>query len=257
MHHKLTRYKDIIYYRTLASLKSESKRNYLGYLWLLIDPSITVLILYLVFGIIMNHRGTDFVLFLVIGLTNWQWFDNSINEGIRGIRDKIHILQQIPLEKFIFPIVQISIASVKHGFVYSIVILLTLIFGYKINFNYFYLPLILFTQLILIIGITLPLSIFFSYLEDVGKFISLAMRLLFYLSGIFFSSEQVPEHLKHLFYLNPIARLIEAHRNVLILNTPPELNLIMYPLFLGVILTSIGLIFCNHIDKSLLKSISV
>ena len=135
MHHKLTRYKDIIYYRTLASLKSESKRNYLGYLWLLIDPSITVLILYLVFGIIMNHRGTDFVLFLVIGLTNWQWFDNSINEGIRGIRDKIHILQQIPLEKFIFPIVQISIASVKHGFVYSIVILLTLIFGYKINFN--------------------------------------------------------------------------------------------------------------------------
>lgn len=252
---QIIRYKDIVWTRTLASLKNESSNSYLGYVWFFIDPAINAAILYLVFGVIVNTRDHGFVLFLLIGLTVWQWFDSGIVEGMNGIKAKLHIMNQIPLPKHLFPTVQVLIVTLKFIFAYLIVFSFSFIFNSTLTFYYFYIILLIAIQFIFILGISLPLAVLAAYFGDVFRFVQSGIRLLFYVTGIFFSASQLPETVKPFFYLNPMAGLIEAHRAIIIEKTSPNYGLILYALLFGLSFYAFGLFLCQKIDKKILKSI--
>jgi lipopolysaccharide transport system permease protein len=251
------RYKDIVWYRTLAQLKSESKQFYLGYIWFLLEPALATSILFLVFGVILNNRSGEFVVFLVIGMTVWQWFEAAVNEGMLGTKMKLPILSQIPLPKYLFPLVQIFSATWKFAFVFTVVLVFAWICGFAPNKHYPELLLVLGAQLLLIVGIALPCSVAATYYEDTMRVIQSLFRLLFYLSGVFFGPEKVPDDLKTWFYLNPMAGLIESYRTIILGQQALDLKLIAYPLVLGCIATIFGVMCCIAIDKKLMKSVPV
>lgn len=253
----IIRHKDVLWYRTMAQLKSESRQNYLGYVWFFIEPALLTITLYLIFGVIMAAKGGGFVVFLLLGLTIWQWFEGAINDGLMGIRSKLHIMNQVPLPKYIFPLVHIFVTSWKFICIFIVVLVFSFIFGFRPNINYLYLPLIILSQLILIVGFALPLSVAAAYYADISRVVSAALRLLFYLSGIFFSTDIIPAPLIKFFYLNPIACLIEAFRSVILSNLPPKPFLVYNALIWGVCLCALGLLICNYVDKKILKSITV
>ena len=254
---KYIRYKDIVWYRALAHLKSESRQSYLGYIWFLIEPVLNTLILFLIFGVIMSNKGGHFVVFLLIGLMVWQWFDTGLNEGIMGIKSKIHILSEIYLPKYLFPIVNVVATTWKFLCVFLIVVGFTSVMGFYPTKSYIYLPAIIASQLLLTIGFVLPLAIVTAYFGDFVRVIQSMLRLLFYLSGIFFSAEKIPEELQGLFYLNPIAGLIEAYRDVLLEGIVPPLRLVLYPAVLGLVLCVVGVVVCKYYDKRILKSVAI
>ncbi|GAB4281285.1 MAG: ABC transporter permease [Opitutales bacterium] len=253
----IVRYKDIVWYRTLAQLKSESKQFYLGYIWFLLEPALATATLFLVFGVILNNKSGEFVVFLVIGMTVWQWFEAGVNEGMMGTKMKLPILSQIPLPKYLFPLVQIFSATWKFAFVFMVVLTFAWVCGFAPNKHYPELLIVLGAQLLLIVGIALPCSVAASYYEDTMRVVQSVFRLLFYLSGIFFSAEKVPEELKMWFYVNPMAGLIESYRAIILHQSAPELSLVLYPLMLGCVMAILGVICCVAIDKKLMKSVAV
>lgn len=253
----LVRYKDIVWYRTLAQLKSESRQYYLGYIWFLLEPAIATAILYLVFGVILNNKSAEFVVFLVIGLTAWQWFEAGVNEGMMGLKAKLPILSQIPLPKYLFPLVQIFSATWKFAFVFIVVLLFAWGCGFAPNMHYPQLLLVLGAQLVLIIGITLPASVATAYMEDTMRVVQSVFRLLFYLSGIFFAADKVPDDLKTYFYLNPMAGLIENYRAIIMHDAAPSYGAILYAFSFGLVLSVVGVACCVYIDKRIMKSVPV
>ncbi len=252
---KLNRYKDIIAYRTLAHLKSESRQNYLGYFWFLMEPALATGILYFIFGILLNNKSGEFVVFLLIGMAIWQWFEASTIEGMVGLKSKLHIMQHIRLPKYIFPMVHIAVSTCKFCFVGVIVIVFAYLFGFPPNKMFIYIPLLVLIQLLLILGITLPLAVLSAYFGDTNKLVASLLRLLFYVSGIFFSTDIVPDSLKFYFYMNPIAGLIEGHRKIILEQSPPNFNLLLYAFVFGLITFSLGLFICKAVDKKLLKDV--
>ena len=90
---KISRYRDIIVYRTIAGVKAESRQNYLGYLWYVLEPLLTTVIFYLAFAKLMGRGGKEYVMFLLIGLISWQWFESSCLQAAGSIKAKLHILQ--------------------------------------------------------------------------------------------------------------------------------------------------------------------
>lgn len=251
----ITRHKDILWYRTTAYLKSESRQNYLGYIWFFAEPALLTLTLYLVFGFILGNRGSGFVLFLLTGLTVWQWFEGSINEGLLEIKAKLHIMHQVPLPKYIFPIVKIFVTTWKFICIFSVILVCSYCFGFKPNMAYLCLPLLILSQLILVIGIVLPLSVAAAFYADISKVVSVVLRLLFYLSGIFFSTDIVPIKLLKFFYFNPIACLVEGFREIIFKEQFPQLFFILNSFIWGIILCIFGFLICKYVDKKILKSV--
>lgn len=251
----LRRYKDILRYRTLAQLKAESKNNYLGYVWFVLEPLISTAILYVVFGLIMGNRGSDMVLFILIGMMIWQWFEGSITTGTHGISEKARILNVVNVPKFIFPMVYVLANTWRFLWVYLVMVLLAHILGYPANWGYLWLPLVLFVQLFLILGITLPLAVVIAYMPDFTTMVSSVFRLLFFLSGIFFGPDRVPADLVFYYNLNPITLLMNANRDILLHGRMPDLGGMLYCFVFGAIAMAIGIFWCQKVDKKIMKAI--
>lgn len=254
---KLSRYFGIVWYRTSAQLKSESRQNYLGYLWFLFEPLLMTLTLYLVFGVLVSSKGPSFALFILVGMMVWQWFEVGVMEGLMGVRSKLHIMSQIPLPKFLFPWVHVATATCRFLFLFAVVVGLAVVLGHPPSWAYLALLPLMLVQMLLIGGIALCLTIFVAYFGDLARVVSAFMRFLFYLSGVFYASSVVPEHLLPYFKLNPVALLIEDFRAILIDAAFPSVSSMVYVLLIALVLNALGLMTCVKFDKKLLKSVSL
>ncbi len=254
------RYRDIIWYRTLAGLKSEARQNFLGYIWFLLEPAITTLILYVVYVLIFNNGGKDKVVLLLLGTITWQWFESSVNLGMSGVKAKLHILVHFTLPKYVFPLVNVLTNTCKFLCVFVVLLGFCALCGYLPNWQYLWLPLVLAVELLLIIGLALPLSIGFVYFNDLATVVSSLFRLLMFVSGTFFSATMVaneaPAALPY-FYANPMACIIDSYRNIIMAGQPPDFGLLAYAAIWGLTLGGLGLLWCHRVEGQILKRVHV
>lgn len=253
----INRYKDIIWYRTLACLKAESRDYYLGYMWFFLEPLIFSMTLYLIFGVLMGHWGADFFVHLIIGMIVWQWFEAGINEGMMGIKHKLHITSQVSIPKHIFPVVHVLLTTIKFLFTLSITLVVCSFFGIKLNASAFNLIPLIITQFILIWGISLPLAVVAAYSGDLTFVVRSTLRVLFYLSGIFFYISELPLQYQGWLLMNPAAGMIQCFRDVIIRGEVPSYYMLSYCLCVGMIIGTFGLYLCKYYDKKILRSVQI
>ena len=254
---RFLRYKDIVWFRALAGLKAETRQNYLGYLWFLLEPALNSLTLYLIFGVLQKRQGLDYITLLLIGTTAWQWFDSGINSSLPSIKAKIGVLNCYNLPKYIFPVVQIIVTTIKFLFAFGIVLVFCSFAHHPPTWMWAWLPLIFAAQLLVVVGLALPLTLLATRVNDATLVIAAVLRILFFISGVFFAAQSVPENLRPAFYANPIASLMESYRLVIIYDAPPNLLHLGWAAALGACACMIGLWLCIRVDKSILKSIAV
>ena len=253
---KTLRHLNILVYRTRAQLKAESQNNYLGYFWFVLEPALMTAILYFVFGFLMGNRGSEMVLFILTGILIFQWFNTAFNSGIGGIRAKIGILQTIAIPKYLFPLVNILAESWKFVWVFLILLLLANLIGFPINAAYIHLPLLSTVTLLFIIGMTLPFSVIVAFMPDFITLTNSVLRLLFFLSGIFYGLEVVPENLRPLFLANPVALLMNGYRAILIDGVAPDSGQIFYCFLCGLSGLIIGIVGSRLADGRIIKAVS-
>jgi lipopolysaccharide transport system permease protein len=253
----LKRHYGIILYRTIAGIKSEARQNYLGYLWFLLEPLLSTAVLYLAFAQIIGKAGPDYVVFLLLGILTWQWFESSCILGSTAIKAKYGVLSQFNLPKYIFPMVSILVNTWKFSCVFIVVLIIAAIFGYPPNEHFIYLPILLFLQFFLIVGVTLPLSIGATLMNDLLAVVSSIFRLLFFLSGIFFDSSLVPENLRDWFYTNPMAVFIESYRAVILNGCAPDFSHLSEAGLISLGFLLLGMSLHLYYDKKILKLTNV
>ncbi len=233
-------YFDLIVYKTFADLRAETAKTYIGILWWVFDPIITMLIFYVVFGLLMKRGTEDFVPFLLIGLVIWQWFRQTIMHGANSIIVGRHLMKQVYIPKIIFPIIEILKDLVKFSIVLGILLVFLWIYGFSINFSYLALPFLLLTQFILIVSFTFLLAALVPFLPDIKVLAEHILQMLFFLSGIFFPGSSIPEHYQIYFYLNPMANMIELYRDVLMYGKWPNWSVLITIFLLATLLLAIA-----------------
>ena len=216
------RYRDLILYKTLADLRAEAARTYIGFLWWVLDPLIFMAIFYVVFGLLLKRSTPDFVPFLLIGLVSWRWFQNTITHSATSILGGQGLMQQVYVPKVVFPLVVILTDLVKFGVVLVILLVYLWIAGFNAGWTYIALPVLLITQFLLILGLTLLVSAIVPFLPDFKYLTDHTLQILFYFSGIFFAGSTIPENYQIYFYLNPMANIIEAYRDILMYQQYPN-----------------------------------
>ena len=248
-----TRYKDIILYRALAGLKSEARQNFLGYFWFVLEPLISTGIFYFAMSHLTGQRGAGAVFSILLGMTAWQWFEGSVLLSANSIKSKFHIHQQVPLPKFLFPLVDISINTIRFTFAFTIIVVACLMINKGPSWALLSLPAVLIIQLLFIVSLSLVISIAVTLFSDLFLILQSTFRLLFFVSGIFFGAERVPPHLLPYFHANPITIFIESYRAIIIDQKMPDLYLLQNALLVTGGLLIIGCIIQAYFDKRLLK----
>lgn len=220
-----SRYIELILYKTYADLRSETERTYLGFMWWIFEPIMYMSIFYVMFGILLGHRTDDYVPFLLVGLTVWQWFKSCLSHASETILGAHFLMKHVHLPKIIFPIILILMDTVKFLFIFALLLVFLWLRGYTLNEHYFALPAIFIVQLLLITACSLILAAIVPFLPDLRFVVENVLTAVFFMSGVFLDVSKLAHVLdfhKKLYYLNPMVNLVEAFRNVLMYNAPPD-----------------------------------
>ncbi|MBE9563464.1 MAG: ABC transporter permease [Proteobacteria bacterium] len=219
---KLFKYTELILYKTYADLRAETERTYLGFLWWIFEPVMYMGVFYIFFGILLGHRTDDYVPFLLIGLTSWQWLKSCLSHGAETIKGATPLMQQVHLPKVVFPIILILTDTVKFLFILSLLLIFLWLYGYGIGIAYLALPLILIVQMLFVLACTLFLAAIIPFVPDLRFVVENILLALFFMSGVMIRSDIVPEAYQSFYYLNPIVTIIESYRDILMYNVWPN-----------------------------------
>ena len=216
------RYLELVWYKALAELRAEAARFYLGFLWWIIEPVLYMAAFYVVFGLIFERGGPDFIPFLLCGLVVWKWFGSTVIISSNTIVANAGLMQQVYLPKYLFPAIVVVINTIKFLFVFTVLLVFLLAYGLRPTEAWLSLPLIMMTQLLFIASIAGLVSATVPFVPDFRLFLDNAMMLLFFLSGIFFDIGAISHKLQTIIRLNPLAVIIESYRSVLIHGQWPD-----------------------------------
>lgn len=222
---------DLLVYKTYADLRAEAARTYISYLWWVIDPILTMLVFYVVFGLLFSRGGEGFVAFLLVGLVVWNWYRQTISHAGNAILIGQGLMNQVHVPKIVFPVVVFLTDLTKFAVVFALLLAFLWLSGYPIGAAYWALPVLLVTQGLLVAALALLMAALVPYLPDLRLLVDNLLHLQFFLSGIFYAVGDIPVAYQGYFYLNPMASLIDDYRLVLLEGQWPHwgrLSLILF-----------------------------
>lgn len=240
---------DLVIYKTYADLKAEAARTYVNYLWWIIDPLVSLGIYYIVFAVLFQRGGPGYIFELLVGLVIWRWYAEAVSHGSGTILGGRGLMAQVYLPKWIFPIVCLLTDSTKFALIFVLLLGALLIAGYDAGLAWLSLPLLLVIQLTFIAAVSTLLASLVPFLPDLRVVISNLLMLQMFLSGVFFRADTISEKYHDLFFLNPMARLLNEYRVVLLDNNWPDFSALLYiGLFSSALLGS-ALLLVSRLDK--------
>lgn len=220
----ISRYTTLVFHQAYAELRAESERTYIGYLWWIIDPIVSMLVYYLVFDVILTRGVPDFAVFLFVGLVPWRWFQTAVMSGASSILNARGIMLQVYLPKVVFPLVAFLTNTVKFLLIFVVMVVLLPFFGFPVGWSHLAIVVILVTHALFIVGVALIAAAVTPFFPDFRMVLDNAMRLWFFLSAIFFQLSDLSPQLRFYIGLNPMANVIESYRKVLMLGHWPDLT---------------------------------
>ncbi len=214
---RLNTFIDLLIYKTRANVRAEVSRLYLNYAWWVLEPLFSMSIYYVVFGIFMNSPTPHFAVFLLIGITQWQWFASTVNNSRKCIYNAGRTMMQISIPKVFFPLEVFLQTIFKHFFVLSILFIFLLFYPLPLTIEWIALVPVLLVQALFVVTCATFVAAIVPFLPDLSNIIGTCINIMFFVSGIFFDVSRfvLPEH-RHIMYINPMAGLIREYRRIII-----------------------------------------
>jgi len=243
------RYLELILYRTYADLRAEASRTYISFLWWVIEPVMYMASFYVVFSLLLERQTPNFVAFLLVGLIVWKWFASAVVHSGGALPNNAAVMQQIYLPKIIFPLVTNMTDAVKFAFVFVILLVALLIHGGVFGLAWLALPLLLAVQFLLILGVSCLYAALVPVAPDLRIIADNLLLVMMFMSGIFFDASLIPPDYQPYFFLNPMATLIDAFREVLLHGRWPDWSRLVMVAGCGFLLLVVAVLVLTRLDR--------
>lgn len=239
-----------------SKLKAEVANSYMNWLWWILDPLCFMLIYTFIFGVVFNAKEQYFPVFIFIGLSMWDFVNKTMLGSVKTIKLNKAIVSRVYFPKFILILSKIWINGFKMMISFCIVILMMIIFRVPITWNVLFFIPILLILVLFTFGCSCFLMHYGVYVEDLSNVLNVAMRFVFYATGIFYNIEtRIPHAGIWLNKINPVAFLITSMRQSLIYGSTPDWKLLLIWLAVSVILVLLGLRKIYKSENSYVKAI--
>lgn len=229
-----------------SSLKTEVANSYLNWIWWILDPLFSMMIYYLIFGIVFKAKEPYFTTFLFIGQTMWAFFSKNVVQSVKMIKRNKGIVSKVYIPKFVLLISNMMVNGFKMLISSVIVIIMMIVSEVELSAYVFWFIPILIVLFLVTFAVSVNLMHYGVFIEDLGNVINIVMQLLFYMTGIFFSIDSrlgpdYPTVATVLTYGNPMALLVKNMRNVLLYKQEPNYLALAIWAVVAVVLSIIGI----------------
>ena len=249
---ELWRYRELIYFLTWRDIKVRYKQAVLGIAWALLQPLLTVLILTVVFGILLQtpSQGLPYPLFAISALLPWQLFANALQRSSISLVGNANLITKIFFPRLAIPLSSVMAALVDFGVSFFVLIGMMVYYRYMPGWNILLLPVIILFALLTALSVGLWLSAINVQYRDVQHMVPFIVQVWMYASPIVYPIDIIPEGIwRTLYGLNPMVGVIQSYRWALLGGDQPDATMLISIVVVIILLVS-GVYYFRRMEKT-------
>lgn len=194
----------------------------LGYLWSLVKPMLLFSIMYAIFVKLFRFQANDFPVQLLVGIVVFTFFTDTVSTGMGSIAGNGHLIRKASFPRAILVIASSLTASMTFLINLTLIVLIATPIGHLHPSLRSLAVIPLLVELIaLALGLAFVLSALFVFYRDLGHIWEIFSQVLFYASAVVYPATLVGAHWRGLFFLNPVAQILEDIRHALVTTKVP------------------------------------
>lgn len=193
--------------------------SYMGAVWAMIQPVITVGMYYVVFELVMPGTSrTDeapFVLFLTAGLVPWFFFNEAWNNGTNALREYDYLVKKVVFKISILPVIKVIAATFIHVFFVLVLLIVAALYGYYpsvYTLQIFYYSACLFVFVLALSYMTCAIVVFF---KDLSQIINIILQIGIWATPILWDIDSLSAKWVILIKINPLVYIVEGYRSAI------------------------------------------
>ena len=252
---ELYNYRDLFYSLAWRDFRVRYAQTTIGFVWAVLQPVVTLMILSLVFGRFVGvSTDVPHLLFTVAGTSIWSYFSYVMTNSGNSIITNQNMIQKIYFPRLIIPLSKAIVGFIDFGI--SLLIMVILMFYYDItpSPNIWYAPIFILTGIISALSIGIWLSSLTVRYRDFQHVVPFIIQIGLYITPIAYPAEfamqKLPSWASTLYYLNPMAGVIQGFRWSVFGGEAPG-NLIFISISMIVIMFITGMVYFSKIEDEM------
>lgn len=229
------------------SIQSGDARTRLGNWWLLLLPTIQAGVYGLIFGLIIgSNRPENFLAYLFTGVFLFSFMSGSLQTGATAIVGNAGLVKSLSFPRILLPLSAV-IKQTLNFWPQIFLLVITLLATHNWpSWDWFLVIPVILLMTMFSLGVALIAARLTVQFRDLNKMVPLITRLLFYVSGVFFSLERVLGHwpvVYHLFAFNPFYDFIQLTRGLMVNGYEPSALLWIQCTAWAIVTPLIGIVY--------------
>jgi lipopolysaccharide transport system permease protein len=212
--HDLWRYRELFYFLIWRDIKVRYKQTALGIVWVVLQPALTTLVFTVFFGVLARvpSGGKPYPLLAYTGLLPWTFFSNAVAGGANSLVTNASLITKVYFPRMLIPVAAVGARLVDFAIALLFLIPLMIYFNVKLALNLLMLPFLILLLTWFSVGIIVWLSALNVRFRDVGIVIPMLVQLWLFVTPVAYSSDLIPRKFHWLYFLNPLAGIVENFR---------------------------------------------
>ncbi len=211
---ELQQYNGIFWALWYREAKVRYFQSILGWIWAIFQPLVSVLVLYLVFGLGLQTPTKEvfYPIWVSIGMICWLYTVQTCQQCANVMLQSRHFTEKIYFPHIWLPLSKIGITSIDFLVQMAIWLLIYICFFAKISLYLLFFPLILVWFWLFVGGLGIGLAGFCNRYRDAMPLVQMLLQIGFFVSPVAYSVDIIPQKWHFLYYLNPLVGMLDMLR---------------------------------------------
>jgi homopolymeric O-antigen transport system permease protein len=216
-------YRELLYFLIWRDIKVRYKQTVLGAGWAIIQPVLTMVVFTIVFGRLARipSGGIPYPVFSMAALVPWTYFSTALSSGSQSVVASQHVISKVYFPRLLVPLASVLGPLVDSAIAFLVLIALMFWYGTVPGIAVVWLPALLLLAILTAAAGSVWLSALTVQYRDVRYVVPFVIQLWMFASPVIYPASHVPERWRTLYFLNPMAGVIEGFRWALVGGSPP------------------------------------
>ena len=251
------RYRDLVMLFVRRDFVSNYKQTILGPIWFFIQPLLTTLTYYIIFGRVarLDTDGIPPFIFYLAGITVWGYFSQTLTAVSTVFVTNAAIFGKVYFPRLTMPLSIVISNLVRFGIQMALFLAVWAYYLFTTsalqpNWILVLTPLLLVLMGLLSLGLGMIFSAMTTKYRDLAMLLTFGVQLLMYATPVIYPLSKVPPHYTWLIVANPMTSIIEAFRYGFLGSGTFNWLYLGYTTLVTVIILLLGTIIFNKVEKS-------
>ena len=214
---ELYHYRDLFLTLSWRDFRVRYAQTSIGFVWVILQPVVTLFVLSLVFGDFVGVKTeVPYLLFTVAGMSMWTYFSYVMTNSGNSIIANQGMVKKIYFPRLIIPLSKAVVGLIDFGITLIILCVLFIYYGITPSSNLWMSFLFIGICIISAIGAGIWLSALTVRYRDFQHIVPFIIQIGLYITPIAypaeFAIEKLPKWAAGLYYLNPMAGVVQGFR---------------------------------------------